>query len=181
MRFAESELSGLYLIEVEPHRDERGFFARSFCADEFATHGLPTAFPQQNLSRNARRGTLRGMHINAPPFGEAKLVRAVRGALFDVVVDLRRGSASFGRSLGFELSADNARALFIPAGFAHGFLTLADDTDVLYQMSAPHRPDAARGFRWDDPAVGIAWPELPTLLSERDASYPDLDLEGWGA
>lgn len=179
MRFSETKLRGAFVVDVVPHVDERGFFARAFCTEEFAAHGLPNAFPQLNLSRNTRRGTLRGMHFNAAPHGEAKLVRAVSGAVFDVIVDLRPGSSTRGRSIGVELSAHTARALFVPPGFAHGFLTLTDDADVLYQMGAAHRPEAARGFRWDDPRFGIAWPFAPEVISARDATYAD--FEGFDA
>lgn len=161
------------MIELEPHRDERGFFARTFCEQEFAAHGLPTRFPQSNLSRNRRAGTLRGMHYNAPPFEEAKLVRSVSGAIHDIVVDLRPGSPTRYRSFGVELHARDGSALFVPAGFAHGFITLEDDTDVLYQMGAVYNAGAARGFRWNDPAFSLRWPREVALIAPRDAAYPD--------
>jgi dTDP-4-dehydrorhamnose 3,5-epimerase len=176
--FKETELSGAYLIELEQHADERGFFARVFCEREFAAHGLPTRFPQSNLSRNRRAGTLRGMHYNALPFAEAKVVRPESGAIYDVIVDLRPGSPTRMKSLGVELRASAATALFVPAGFAHGFLTLADDTDVHYQMSEFYRADAARGFRFDDPAFEIRWPRSVAVIAERDASYPDFAWDG---
>jgi len=175
MKFIETDLSGSYVIELERRVDERGYFARSFCEREFADHGLPTRFPQCNLSRNESRGTLRGMHYEAPPSSESKLVRCVSGAIYDVIVDLRIGSDSFLAWTGVELSAANGRALFVPAGFAHGFITLADATDVLYHMGDFFREGAARGSRWNDPSFGITWPLLPIVISERDANYPDFD------
>lgn len=163
------------MVHLERHVDDRGSFARAFCEREFAEHGLPTRFPQCNLSSNRARGTLRGMHFNVAPFGEAKLVRCVRGAVHDVIVDLRAGSPTRLQWFGVDLTADGGEALFVPSGFAHGFITLEDLTDVYYHMSDFFRPDAARGFRWDDPAVGIDWPLQPVVISERDANYPDLD------
>jgi dTDP-4-dehydrorhamnose 3,5-epimerase len=175
MRFTESALAGAYLIDLEPHVDERGFFARSFCEREFSAHGLPDRFPQCNLSRNRKRGTLRGMHFEAPPSTESKLVRCVSGAIYDAIVDLRPGSRTHMQWCAVELSAENGRALFIPAGFAHGFLTLADDTDVFYHMGDFFRPGSARGARWNEPRFGIAWPKDPSVIAERDANYPDFD------
>ncbi len=174
MIFRASELAGAFLIELELHRDERGFFARSFCAETFAAHGLATRFVQSNVSFNARRGTLRGMHWQAAPHAEAKLVRCTAGALFDVIVDLRPGSPTHRRWAGFELDARNRRLLYVPEGFAHGFITLEPGTEIFYEMSAVHRPEAARGFRYDDPAVGIEWPIPPACLSDRDAALPPL-------
>lgn len=175
MNFTETRLEGVVVIDLERHTDERGSFARTFCAREFAERGLPTEYPQCNLSSNRRTGTLRGMHFNAHPHGESKVVRCVRGAIHDVVVDLRTGSTTRFRSFGLELSASNGTALFVPAGFAHGFVTLEDDTDVYYHMGAIYRPDAARGLRWDDPMLAIEWPRPPEVMSEADAGYPDLD------
>ncbi|MEO6599634.1 MAG: dTDP-4-dehydrorhamnose 3,5-epimerase [Polyangiaceae bacterium] len=180
MRFVESELPGAYLIDLEPHIDERGFFARSYCAREFAEHGLPENFPQCNLSRNRRKGTLRGMHYDAPPSAESKLVRCVSGAVYDVIIDLRPESATRLKWTGAELSAANGRALFVPAGFAHGFLTLSDDCDVFYQMGDYFRAGAGRGLRWNDPTFGVVWPSAPLIMSERDASYPDFELAAVG-
>jgi dTDP-4-dehydrorhamnose 3,5-epimerase len=177
MRFEPTPIDGAWLLELESHEDERGSFARTYCDQEFADHGLPTHFPQCNLSRNTRTGTMRGMHYNVAAHAEAKLVRCVRGAVHDVVVDLRRGSPTWRRRFGVDLTADNGRALFVPEGLAHGFLTLTDHTDVYYHMSEMFRPDAARGLRWDDPAVGIQWPSAPVVISDRDASYPDVDLD----
>lgn len=175
MIFKAQKLSGAQLIELERRGDERGYFARTFCEREFAAHGLPTRFPQCNTSFNALSGTLRGMHFNAAPEREAKLVRCTRGAIYDVIVDLREGSPTRFEWLGVELSEDNGAALFIPEGFAHGFLTRADDTEVFYHMSAFYVPEVARGVRWDDPRFGIEWPESPRVISERDATYPDFD------
>ena len=172
MLFSPLELAGVYLVELEPKRDERGFFARSFCEDEFARAQLPTRFPQSNLSRNPRKGTLRGMHYAAPPSQESKLIRCVAGVIQDVLVDVRRASTTFGKWISLELSRDNALALFVPAGVAHGFLTLVDDTDVQYQMGEVFRADTARGFCWNDAAFEIAWAAAPSVISTRDATYP---------
>jgi dTDP-4-dehydrorhamnose 3,5-epimerase len=173
MRFEETRLAGAYLIDLEPHADERGFFARAFCEREFVAHGLPPRFPQCNISRNERMGTLRGMHFDAAPAPEAKLVRAVTGAIYDVIVDLRATSPTFLAWVAVELSAESGRALFVPGGFAHGFLTLTARTDVFYHMSDFFRPDSARGFRWNDPRFNIRWPAPPAVISPRDAAYPD--------
>lgn len=175
MRFERLPLAGAWIIDLERHEDERGSFARAFCEDEFAEHGLPIHYPQANLSTNRRSGTLRGMHLNVRAAWEAKLVRCVRGAVYDVIVDVREESSTRHGWTGVELSAENGRALFVPEGFAHGFVTLADETDVYYQMGAVFRPWAARGFRWDDPTFGITWPRIPAVISERDATYPDYD------
>lgn len=172
MIFTPTALDGVWLLDQERRADPRGHFARTFCAEEFAAHGLPGAFVQCNLSYNERRGTLRGMHWQADPFPEGKLVRCTRGAIFDVAVDLRDGSPTRHRSIGFELSAEDGRSLYIPAGFAHGFQTLTDGAEVFYQMSETYRGDLARGARWNDPAFGIAWPLPNPILSERDAAYP---------
>jgi len=179
VKFRETPLSGAVIVELEPHVDDRGFFARTYCDREFAAQGLPTAWPQCNLSRNRRAGTLRGMHFNAPPHEEAKLVRCASGAIWDVIVDIRPGSPTRLRWFGLELSAQAGNALFISEGFAHGFLTLRDDTDVTYQMGRLFEGAAARGLRWDDPRIDIAWPAVPTVISDRDRALPgvdDLDL-----
>jgi dTDP-4-dehydrorhamnose 3,5-epimerase len=175
MRFEKAPLSGAWIIDLDRHVDERGFFARTFCAREFAEHGLPANFPQSNLSRNAQAGTLRGMHFNTAAQAESKVVRCARGAIHDVIVDLRPDSSTYCRWVAVELTADSGRALFVPEGFAHGFVTLVDDTDVEYQMGAVYAPEAARGLRWDDPAIGVEWPRQPTVISPRDATYPDFD------
>ena len=175
MRFTPLALDGAWVIELERHEDERGSFARTFCEQEFAAHGLPTSFPQSNISTNRTSGTLRGMHFNTRAHWESKLVRCSRGAVHDVIVDLRSGSATHGRWVGVDLSAVDGTALFVPEGFAHGFITLQDDTEVLYQMGSSYVPDAARGVRWDDPAFAITWPRRPAVMSARDAEYPDYD------
>jgi dTDP-4-dehydrorhamnose 3,5-epimerase len=175
MRFEETRLAGAYLVEIEPHADERGFFARTFCEREFGARSLPTRFPQCNLSRNERRGTLRGMHFQVGPHPEAKLVRAVAGAIYDVIVDLRPASATFLQWLGVELSQEKANALFVPGGFAHGFLSLTDRADVFYHMSEVYRPEADRGCRWNDPRLAIRWPAVPSVIAAKDAEYPDLN------
>jgi dTDP-4-dehydrorhamnose 3,5-epimerase len=175
MIFKETKLAGAYVIEIDPRADERGFFARSFCEREFAEHGLPVRFPQCSISRNTRAGTLRGMHYQAAPLWEAKLVRCTSGLICDVIVDLRPGSPTRFEWIAVELSADSARALFIPEGFAHGFITLQDQSDVFYHMSNFFQPEGARGLRWNDPRLDIHWPASPSVISERDASYPDFD------
>ncbi|HUA77089.1 MAG TPA: dTDP-4-dehydrorhamnose 3,5-epimerase [Acetobacteraceae bacterium] len=175
MRFTEAALAGAFLVEMERIEDERGFFARSFCAEQFAAHGLPSHMPQSSVSFNARRATLRGLHFQAEPHAEDKLVRCTAGAMFDVIVDLRPGSPTRRRWLGIELSAANRLALFVPKGFAHGFITLEEGTEVLYMISVPHVPGFDRGIRWSDPAIGIDWPLQPEHMAARDAAYPLLD------
>jgi dTDP-4-dehydrorhamnose 3,5-epimerase len=177
VRFIEQRLPGVFLIELERRTDERGFFARSFCADELARAGLHTDFPQGNVSFNAHRHTLRGMHYQAAPDGEVKIVGCTAGAILDVVVDLRAGSPTRLASCAVELTPASGAQLYIPAGFAHGFLTLADDTEVAYRMGTRYVPQAARGLRWDDPRLAIPWPARPAVISERDATYPDMDPE----
>jgi dTDP-4-dehydrorhamnose 3,5-epimerase len=163
---------GVTAIDPHPQTDARGSFMRLFCAERFAAHGLPTAFAQVNLSTNGRRGTLRGLHHQAAPHAEGKLVQCVRGAIFDVAVDIRADSPRFGCWTGMVLSAANRRAVFIPPGFAHGFQTLEDDSDVLYAMTEPYHPELARGLAWNDPAFGIVWPLEQPILSPRDAALP---------
>jgi dTDP-4-dehydrorhamnose 3,5-epimerase len=175
MRFVETPLAGAYVLELEPHVDERGFFARTYCDDQFAAHGLPARWPQCNLSRNGRAGTLRGLHYNAPPFQEAKLVRCVAGAIWDVIVDLRPGSPTRLGWFGVELSQEAGNALFVPEGFAHGFISLRDGSDVYYHMGRSFQAGAARGVRWDDPRIAIRWPRAPAVISEGDRGYPDID------
>lgn len=172
MKFTETPLSGAFVIDLEPFVDERGAFARAFCAREFAEHGITTEVAQVNLSENPTRGTLRGMHHQVPPAAEGKLVRCVRGSLHDVIVDMRPDSPTRLGWFGVELSAANGRALYIPPQFAHGFLTLTDDVLAFYQVTEFYTPGAERGIRYDDPAVGIEWPEEPRLLSDKDASWP---------
>ncbi|HEX7043444.1 MAG TPA: dTDP-4-dehydrorhamnose 3,5-epimerase [Burkholderiales bacterium] len=173
MKFTPLPLPGAYLIEPEPVYDARGMFARVWCRREFEAHGLSTVTEQCSVSFNPKRGTLRGLHYQAPPHEEVKLVRCTRGAVYDVVLDLRPGSPAFGRWFGIELTAENRRMLYIPEGVAHGFLTRRPGTEVYYQMSAAYVAEAARGVRWNDPAFGIAWPGPVEVISERDASYPD--------
>jgi len=171
--FLPLEFEGLWLVRMERAADERGWFARSFCADEFVRHGLSPRVSQCSVSYSRRRGTLRGLHWQEAPHAEAKLVRCVRGRLFDVIVDLRRDSASFARWTSVELAAETCVAVYVPEGMAHGFQTLEDDTEVLYQMSAPHHPASERGIRWNDPRFAIAWPIPDPVLSERDRTRPD--------
>ena len=171
MIFTPTPLAGAYVLELDRREDERGFFARSFCQHEFTEHGLNPRIAQCNVSFNAKRGTLRGMHYQAPPHEEAKVVRCTQGAVWDVVVDLRPKSATFKRWHGVELSASNRRALYIPEGLAHGFQTLTDDAELLYLMSEFYHPDAARGVRWDDPAFSIEWPLPNPRMSERDSGF----------
>ena len=173
MLFEETDLCGAWLIEAEPAHDERGFFARTFCAREFATRGLTTHFVQNSTSQSKRRGTLRGMHFQRPPHGEVKVVSCLRGALWDVIIDLRPGSPTYRQWQGFELTAANRRQLYIPEGFAHGFQTLCDDTQAGYLISAFYVPEAAAGVRYDDPAFGIAWPLPVSVISDKDRSWPD--------
>jgi dTDP-4-dehydrorhamnose 3,5-epimerase len=173
MLFKETAFPGVFVVEMEHRPDTRGYFARSYCRDEFRRAGLHADFPQCNVSYNIKRGTLRGMHYQDDPLPEPKLVRCARGAIYDVVVDLRRGSPTFRRWLGVELNDDNGRSLYVPPGFAHGFQTLADHCDVFYMMGERYHPELARGVRWDDPAFAITWPIENPILSERDQSYPD--------
>jgi dTDP-4-dehydrorhamnose 3,5-epimerase len=173
MIFTETKLSGLVLIDMERREDDRGFFARSWCRDEFERHTLDTRLVQCNVSFNLRQGTLRGMHYQAEPHPEIKLVRCTMGAIYDVGVDLRPDSPTFRQWVGVELTAENRRALYIPAGFAHGFQTLTANSEVFYQMSEFYYPEAARGVRWNDPAFGIQWPLPDPFLSDRDRTYPD--------
>jgi len=178
MIFRETGLPGACLIEIEPRVDERGFFARSWCQEEFAAHGLNPRLVQCNISFNHRRGTLRGMHFQRPPFQEAKLVRCTRGALIDVIIDLRPDSATFCQHCKIRLDAENHRMLYVPEGFAHGFQTIEDATEVFYQMSEFYRPDAAGcGVRWNDPAFGIEWPVPDPILNAADRGYPDFHRE----
>ena len=178
MIFHRTTLAGAYLIELEPRGDERGVFARTMCREEFAAHGLATDYPQQNLSVSARAGTLRGLHFQRPPHAEAKLVRCVRGAVLDVIVDLRPDSPSSMRHEAFELRAGDWRQLYVPPGFAHGFQTLVDDVEMTYLMSAPYAPGMDGGLRHDDPRLGIEWPLPVTVISERDRAWPLLPPSG---
>jgi len=172
MKFIPTPLNCAFVVELEKRGDDRGFFARAFCEKEFAAAGLPARFVQVNNSLSAQRGTLRGMHYQAKPHEEAKVVRCTQGAVWDVMVDLRPESATFKRWQGVELSAANRRALYIPEGLAHGFQTLTDDAELLYLMSEFYHPESARGVRWDDPAFRIEWPLQDPHMSERDRTYP---------
>jgi dTDP-4-dehydrorhamnose 3,5-epimerase len=173
MIFTPLPIAGTFAVDLEPRHDERGFFARTWCRREFEAQGLDATVAQESISFNAREGTLRGIHVLRAPHAETKLVRCLRGALFDVLVDLRPGSATHRAWHGLELSADNRRSVYIPPGVAHGFLTLADDTEVAYRISDFHRPDAEAGIRWDDPAFGIVWPAPVRVIAARDAAWPD--------
>ena len=173
MRFVPTPIAGVVRIEAEPHVDDRGLFARLHCPEEFAAAGIDFAPAQTSLSRNPTSGTLRGMHFQAAPHAETKLVRVTRGRVFDVAVDLRPDSPTYRQWTGAELSAENLVGLYIGEGIAHGFLTLEPDTDVVYQIAPAYRPGHDAGVRWDDPAFGIAWPMAPVLISARDAGYPD--------
>ena len=175
MKFTPLSVVGSYLVEPEPVVDERGFFARTFCHEEFARHGLNPELMQCSVSFNRRSGTLRGMHYQKQPHEEAKLVRCTTGAIHDVVLDLRTGSPSFLKWAAVELSADNRSAIYIPEGCAHGFLTLTDASEVYYQISIGYHPESAAGVRWDDPAFGIEWPCADFIISERDSNF-----ESWG-
>ena len=174
MIFRETSLPGVFVIEPQPAHDERGFFARTWCREEFAAHGLTPALAQCSVSWNRARGTVRGLHWQAAPHAEAKLVRCTRGAIHDVALDVRAGSPTRGRWVAATLTADDRRMLYVPEGVAHGFQTLADDTQVFYQMSGPHHPGSERGVRWDDPDLGIEWPVAETIVSPRDARLPSL-------
>lgn len=173
MKFHETTIEGAFRVSIEPRGDERGFFARTWCKDEAVAHGIHTDFVQCNLSFNRQRGTLRGMHYQAEPYGEPKLVSCIKGAIYDVAIDLRPQSPTFKMWFGVELSAENHEMLYIPAGCAHGFQTLADGCEVFYQMGARYVPEAARGVRWDDPAFGVKWPNAARIIAPRDQGYPD--------
>ncbi len=176
MRFRATSIQGVFIVGIEPNTDVRGFFARTWCAREFAEHGLPSGIVQTSVSHNERRGTVRGMHLQLPPSAEAKLVSCLRGAIYDVVIDLRPSSATFMRHLAVELTADTQDALYMPPLTAHGFQTLADGTRVLYQMTDYFRADLGFGLRWNDPGFGIRWPITEeVVILPRDRDYPDFD------
>ncbi len=180
MRFEETPLPGVFVVEIEPHRDHRGYFARTWCTKEFTSAGLPTRAVQASVSHNERRGTLRGMHMQLLPSQEGKLVRCTRGRIYDVIVDLRPSSPTYLQHFGVELTADAQEALYIPPTMLHGFQTLEDETDVFYQMTDFHVPELAFGARWNDPAFGILWPiESALIMADRDATYPDFDSIGY--
>jgi dTDP-4-dehydrorhamnose 3,5-epimerase len=178
MIFTETPLPGAYLLELEPLADERGFFARSYCAEEFAARNLGPALKQCSVSFNVRSGTLRGLHYQDAPHEEHKLVRCTAGAVFDVIVDIRESSPSYRHWFAAELTAVNRRSVFIPPGFAHGFMSLTDHAEVYYMISVAHAPQSSRGYRWNDPAFAIDWPLEPAVISARDAAYPLLDPPG---
>jgi dTDP-4-dehydrorhamnose 3,5-epimerase len=173
MIFTATKLAGAYVIEPELIADDRGFFARSWCTKEFVAQGLNPQLVQCNISFNRRRGTLRGMHYQASPYGECKLVRCTAGSIYDVIIDLRPDSATYTQWVAVELSSANRQALYIPEGLAHGFQTLTDETEVLYQMSEFYHPESARGVRWDDPKFQVPWPIVEITISDRDRQYPD--------
>jgi dTDP-4-dehydrorhamnose 3,5-epimerase len=175
MIFRETSIEGVHLIELERREDDRGFFARVFCEEEFRQHGLSTRFVQVNDSLAATRGTLRGMHYQLAPKAETKLVRCIRGALHDVVIDLREGSPSFGASFAAELSAENRRMMYVPKGFAHGFITLEPDSEAIYFSDEFYAPELERIIRWDDPRFAVDWPLEPVVLSHKDRSQADFD------
>ncbi|MFC5528935.1 dTDP-4-dehydrorhamnose 3,5-epimerase [Cohnella yongneupensis] len=177
MKFEELSIRGAYLIELQPIQDERGFFARSYCNKEFKENGLNPQIVQCNVSYNFHKGTIRGMHYQADPYEETKLVRCIRGAIYDVIIDLRADSESYLQWAAVELTGDLRKMLYIPAGVAHGFQTLQDDTEVFYQMGNYYEPSAARGVRWDDPAFNIKWPLRCTNISEKDAAYGAFELQ----
>lgn len=178
MRFTPTDVDGVVIVDIEPHHDDRGFFSRSFCTEEFAKYGLDAAVSQTNISYNRTRGTLRGLHRQVPPYKEAKLVRCTQGAIVDVAVDVRPESPTYGRHVMVELTAENHRSLFLPPYVAHGFQTLKDETEVIYQVSGPYAPPGEQGFRWDDPEFDIAWPLPVAVISEKDASWPLVEMMG---
>jgi len=173
MKFLPTKIAGVFEIKPELKEDERGFFARTWCRDEFDAHGLVTHLVQCSISYNTRKGTLRGMHYQAAPFEETKLVRCTKGAIYDVVLDLRLESPTYRQWISALLTGENRSMIYVPKGCAHGFLTLQDNTEVFYQMSQVYDVASARGLRWDDPLFGISWPEKPVVISERDRTYPD--------
>jgi dTDP-4-dehydrorhamnose 3,5-epimerase len=177
MNFTETKLRGAFIVEPEPFEDERGLFARTFCTREFAAHDLQTEFVQCNISFNKNKGTLRGMHYQVAPHQEAKLVRCTSGVIYDVIIDMRPDSETYTQWIAVELSGENRKMLYIPKDFAHGFLTLADNTEIFYQMSQFYVPEAGRGIRWNDPAFTIDWPESVAEISFKDQNYPDFHPE----
>jgi dTDP-4-dehydrorhamnose 3,5-epimerase len=176
MIFVETKLKGAYVIDLQKMEDERGFFARSWCQREFNAQGLNRNLVQCNISFNARKGTMRGMHYQEKPYEEAKLVRCTMGSIYDIIVDLRPDSRTFKDFIGVLLTAENRSSVYVPEGFAHGFLTMEDNTEVFYQMSEFYVPNAARGFRYNDPTFGIAWPSEVQVISDRDRDYPDFSF-----
>ena len=179
MIYRQLEIAGAWLIDIEPKSDDRGFFARTVCGQEFIQRGLPERFVQSSVSYNIKRGTLRGMHLQKTPSKEVKLIRCTAGEIWDVVLDLRKDSPTFCKWAGVNLSAKNRSALIVPFGCAHGFITLQDDTELLYMMSEEQAPELATGVRWNDPAFAISWPIEPQVISDRDAAYPDFIRESF--
>ncbi len=177
MRFEETKLQGAFIVHLEPKEDDRGFFARSFCQNEFAEHGLKTSIAQANLSFNHKAGTLRGMHFQYPPAAETKLIRCTTGSLYDVIVDLRPESSTFGQHIGVELSAANHVALYVPERFGHGFMTLVDGTEASYQVGEFYTPGKEGGLRFDDPTLGISWPMTPAVMSDKDSGWPTFESQ----
>ena len=175
MIFTQLPLIGAYLINIEPLEDERGFFARTFCKDEFKKHGIDFSCVQCNISYNKKKGTLRGMHYQAAPHEEEKIVSCIRGAIFDVIVDIRTDSATYKKWYGTELSAKNHAMLYVPKGFAHGFQTLSANSEVFYMMSEYYHPECASGIRWDEPELNIKWPMKPKVITEKDSAYRDFE------
>lgn len=173
MKFNKTELEGAYVIELEKLEDERGFFARTWCQKELEAHNLAAQVAQANVSYNAKSGTLRGMHYQVSPYEETKLIRCTRGALYDVIVDLRTDSPTYKQWIGIELTADNYKMLYVPANFAHGFITLEDNTEAIYFVSEFYTPGAEKGLRWNDPELDIKWPRKAEVISDKDASWPD--------
>jgi dTDP-4-dehydrorhamnose 3,5-epimerase len=174
MKFSETKLYGAFVIELEKRGDERGFFARTFCQNEFAAHGLNTQLVQANMSYSRFEGTLRGMHYQEPPYAEAKLLRCTKGRIFDVAVDMRPDSTTYRQWFGIELNDQNYKMFYIPEGFAHGYMTLCEHAELMYLVSEFYAPQAEKGFRWDDPAIGIQWPMEPAVISDKDRNWADL-------
>lgn len=175
MHFLETTIPGVFTIGITPHRDERGFFARTWCHREFEQHGLTPRIVQSSVSFNRRRGTLRGMHFQTSPYAETKLVRCTRGSIYDVALDLRPASPTYKQWAAVTLTAESRNMMYVPEGCAHGFISLEDETEVLYQISQFYDASSARGVRWNDPAFGIVWPIEPQVISQRDAGYPDFE------
>ena len=176
MIFTETKLKGAFIVELDRHHDERGYFARTWCKKEFEEHGLNSNLVQCNISLTHRKGTLRGMHCQAEPYGEAKLISCTRGAIYDVMIDLRPDSETYKHWFAFELNRNNHKMLYVPENFAHGFLTLEDNTEVFYQMSEFYHSECAKGVRWNDPSFSIQWPDEVRVISDRDRNYPDFTL-----
>lgn len=175
MKFTETKLKGAFILELQEMRDDRGYFARTFCTRELEEHGLISDVKQANMSWNDKAGTLRGMHFQFAPYEETKLIRCTQGALYDVIIDLRKGSDTYRQWIGVELSADNHKALFVPRDFAHGFITLTANTEAFYMVSQSYQPGSEGGIRWNDPQFAIDWPIEPEVISEKDAAWPDYE------